>query len=127
MVLTSMRIACVVSLRRKTSTGRMPTARGFALPNFSLARSGLVYELTETVSPSCLSSGSDGAACVAGGSFFSAGGLVCADAQAQRNSAAAGNDKFRGQVPIMICFSDARESPQVVRVEGPPLSREIKN
>ena len=42
-MLRSTRIGRFVSLRRKTSTGRMPTGTGLAdLPNFSFARAGSV-------------------------------------------------------------------------------------
>ena len=54
---TSTRTACIVSLWRKTSTGKIPTGRGLALPNFSFARAVSAYGLAETVNPSCLSCG----------------------------------------------------------------------
>jgi len=40
----------------KDLDGQDSDRQGFALPNFSLARSVSVYELTDTVRPSCLSS-----------------------------------------------------------------------
>src|SRR5271168_628759 len=112
MVLMSMRIGCSVSLWRKTSTGRIPTASGLALPNFSLARSGSVYELTETVIPSCLSAGSEAEGSFAAGFL---GELDCAEAAAHTSNALTRREKIRVEVRIMTCLSDAGEPPQVVR------------
>src|ERR1700734_1372277 len=46
-----MRTGWLVSLCRKTSTGRMPTGSGLALPNLSLAAAASVQGLTEMVMP----------------------------------------------------------------------------
>jgi hypothetical protein len=61
-----------------------------------------VYELTETVRPSCLSCGSEAAGWFAGGAFFPEDELDCAETPAHTSNAAASIEKVRVEVRIMF-------------------------
>ena len=108
MVAMLTRTACIVSLWRKTSTGRLPTNRGFALPNFSFASAVSVYESAETVNPSCVSFGREAAVSFDGESGFRGGELSCPTAPAHTNSATARSEMVRvvlrhDRVSVPVC------------------------